>query len=115
MTPVTTPALLYPSPMEWTQLALALVFALVSLVCVVLVAVGLPGLWAMIETDRWLAQSGCDARMIMQVHDELVLEVAENALDQVREAIVSRMTGAADLAVDLVVDVGIGENWDEAH
>jgi len=51
----------------------------------------------------------------MQVHDELVFEVAESELESAREQIGARMTSAATLAVPLVVDIGVGENWDEAH
>ncbi len=53
--------------------------------------------------------------MIMQVHDELVFEVATGSVDSVREEIVAMMSAAADLSVPLKVDVGVGENWDEAH
>ena len=70
---------------------------------------------AMISVDAWLAQAGCDARMIMQVHDELVLEVAEGDVDAVVQGVTERMAAAADLSVDLVVDVGVGDNWDQAH
>ena len=70
---------------------------------------------AMLRTSRWLADSGLPARMIMQVHDELVFEVAEEAVDTVRAGVVEAMAGAADLSVPLLVDVGVGGNWDEAH
>ena len=70
---------------------------------------------AMIEVHDWLNADGADARLIMQVHDELVLEVAAGAADAVRERVVDLMTGAADLAVPLKVDAAIGANWDEAH
>jgi len=70
---------------------------------------------AMLRTATWLADSGAPARMIMQVHDELVLEVAEEAVDTVRDGVVAAMAGAAELNVPLVVDVGVGANWDEAH
>jgi DNA polymerase-1 len=70
---------------------------------------------AMLRLDAWLRDSGADARMIMQVHDELVLEVAVEAVDTVREAVVKLMTGAADLSVPLLVESGIGRDWDEAH
>ncbi len=70
---------------------------------------------AMITTDHWLNQERADALMIMQVHDELVFEIAEAKLDSYCESIRSLMASAADLAVPLVVDVGIGANWDEAH
>ncbi len=70
---------------------------------------------AMITVDQWLQDSGLDARMIMQVHDELVLEVAEDLVDEVSAQVRQLMSAAADLAVPLVVDVGVGDNWDEAH
>tara|TARA_R110001592_G_scaffold1874_20_gene11509 strand:- start:29247 stop:32021 length:2775 start_codon:yes stop_codon:yes gene_type:complete len=70
---------------------------------------------AMISVDRYLNDSGIDARMIMQVHDELVLEVAPAALDTVRKEVVARMMAAAALSVPLEVGVGTGDNWDEAH
>ena len=70
---------------------------------------------AMIAVDAWLTDQGLGARMILQVHDELVLEVPEAELDDVGAGIVRHMAGAAELAVPLVVDVGIGANWDEAH
>ena len=70
---------------------------------------------AMLVLDAWLAESGAPVRMIMQVHDELVFEVASEAVDDVTPQIRERMCGAADLAVPLVVDVGVGDNWDEAH
>ena len=53
--------------------------------------------------------------MIMQVHDELVFEVAREAVEDVTPQVRERMCGAADLAVPLVVDMGVGDNWDEAH
>jgi len=53
--------------------------------------------------------------MIMQVHDELVFEVAEDQLDQYAAIIRTIMCSAADLNVPLIVDIGIGNNWDEAH
>ncbi len=70
---------------------------------------------AMLAVDHWLSECHCDARMIMQVHDELVFEVADNAVETVREAIRERMIGAAELRAPLEVDVGVGGNWDEAH
>jgi DNA polymerase-1 len=70
---------------------------------------------AMIAVDSWLAASGVDARMIMQVHDELVLEVAETDVEQIREQLIILMAGAADLQVPLEVHAGVGNNWDEAH
>ncbi|MCG7200849.1 DNA polymerase I [Marinobacter pelagius] len=71
---------------------------------------------AMIEVDNWLRKEHPeDARMTMQVHDELIIEVKESALDKVRDGLVERMSGAAELAIPLVVDAGVGDNWDEAH
>ena len=70
---------------------------------------------AMLTLHAWIAESGVPVRMTMQVHDELVFEVAEDAVDEVAPIIAERMSGAAELAVPLVVDVGAGDNWDEAH
>lgn len=70
---------------------------------------------AMITVDEWLRSSELDAKMIMQVHDELVLEVADAQLDEVRDQLKSLMENAASLDVPLIVDAGIGKNWDEAH
>jgi DNA polymerase-1 len=71
---------------------------------------------AMIELHGWIgARAGADVRMIMQVHDELVFEVASGEVEAVREEIRTRMSGAATLAVPLLVDIGVGSNWDEAH
>ncbi|MDD2658905.1 MAG: DNA polymerase I [Methylococcales bacterium] len=70
---------------------------------------------AMISADQWLIKEKPDAIMIMQVHDELVFEAAEDQLDHCAAAISSIMSSAADLNVPLIVDIGIGRNWDEAH
>ena len=70
---------------------------------------------AMIAVHEWLTASRIDARMIMQVHDELVFEVATSETDRVRDKVVELMCNAADLSVPLQVEVGIGANWDEAH
>jgi DNA polymerase-1 len=70
---------------------------------------------AMLSVDAWLPESGLDALMIMQVHDELVLEVAEGDVEAVLSGVNERMAGAADLSVALVVETGIGDNWDQAH
>ena len=70
---------------------------------------------AMLSLDAWIAESGAPVRMIMQVHDELVFEVASEAVGDVAPLIRERMSGAAELAVPLVVDIGEGDNWDEAH
>jgi DNA polymerase-1 len=69
---------------------------------------------AMIAVAAWAANRD-DVRMLMQVHDELVFEVRADAVDEVRAAVTERMSGAAELAVPLLVDVGVGANWDEAH
>jgi len=69
----------------------------------------------MIAVQHWLDESSAPARMIMQVHDELVFEVAEKSVDEVQAEIVALMSAAADISVDLKVDAGIGANWDEAH
>ncbi len=70
---------------------------------------------AMLAVDRWLSESAVEARMIMQVHDELVLEVAENQVDSVSAQLEALMSGAAELAVPLEVGLGVGDNWDQAH
>ena len=70
---------------------------------------------AMLAVDRWIQGSGVDIRMIMQVHDELVFEVEDGSVDAAREQIRRAMSEVAVLAVPLVVDVGLGRNWDEAH
>ena len=70
---------------------------------------------AMIAVDEWIQSSAVPVRMIMQVHDELVFEVADNFIDTSTDTIRSLMTGAATLSVPLLVDVGVGDNWDEAH
>ena len=70
---------------------------------------------AMITLHAWLEESGAQARMIMQVHDELVFEVAEDAVAEVQSVVVKQMEAAAELSVPLKVDAGVGKNWDEAH
>jgi DNA polymerase-1 len=70
---------------------------------------------AMIDVDKWLTADNIDARMIMQVHDELVFEVATPILAEFVQQVAEIMESAAKLAVPLVVDVGQGANWDEAH
>ena len=70
---------------------------------------------AMIAVDGWLQDSGIDARIILQVHDELVLEVREELVEEVSAKLRHLMSGAADLDVPLLVEVGVGTNWDEAH
>ena len=70
---------------------------------------------AMIEVSAWLAREKLATKLIMQVHDELVLEVPEGELAQVKEKVPELMQNVAVLKVPLVVDVGVGENWDQAH
>lgn len=70
---------------------------------------------AMVNVDNWLSESGLDARVILQVHDELVLEVREDLVQQVKDEIRQHMSRAAQLDVPLLVEAGIGANWDEAH
>ena len=70
---------------------------------------------AMIAVDRWLTRERAPARLVMQVHDELVLEVREEALDEARARVVDYMAGAASLAVPPKGEAGAGPNWDEAH
>ena len=69
---------------------------------------------AMIAVAAWI-ETRDDVHMLMQVHDELVFEVREDAVDAVRAGVIERMSGAAELAVPLIVDVGVGANWHEAH
>jgi DNA polymerase-1 len=70
---------------------------------------------AMIEVHSWLHSGDRGGRMIMQVHDELVFEVAEDKVDTFSAQVTDLMCAAAELSVPLVVDVGVGQNWDEAH
>ena len=70
---------------------------------------------AMIEVHQWLIDDGDKTRMIMQVHDELVFEVAEADVERSRDSIARIMRQAARLTVALEVDAGVGKNWNEAH
>ena len=70
---------------------------------------------AMIAVDGWLLDQGDRARMLMQVHDELVFEVRDDAVEAIVAGVRERMSAAASLSVPLVVDVGTGPNWDKAH
>ena len=70
---------------------------------------------AMIDLDRWLQSEQPDVRMVMQVHDELVFEVPVAKVESLSRRVVEVMTAAADLDVPLDVDVGVGDNWEEAH
>ncbi|RLA02989.1 MAG: DNA polymerase I, partial [Gammaproteobacteria bacterium] len=70
---------------------------------------------AMIEVDQWITEQDNSVRMIMQVHDELVFEIPEQQVDVVSDKLKQIMESAAKLSVPLIADVGIGDNWDEAH
>ncbi len=70
---------------------------------------------AMIAVQGWLESGRLKTRLIMQVHDELVLEVPDDELDSVRQILPGLMTGVAKLSVPLLVEVGVGPNWDQAH
>ncbi len=70
---------------------------------------------AMIAVQQWLIAEKLESKMIMQVHDELVLEVPDAELEQVKSGLTRLMTGVAELAVPLLVEVGVGPNWDQAH
>jgi DNA polymerase-1 len=70
---------------------------------------------AMIAVDRWLAEQRLASKLIMQVHDELVLEVPDGELERVKRELPALMSDVAKLAVPLAVDVGAGPNWDKAH
>jgi DNA polymerase-1 len=70
---------------------------------------------AMIAVDSWLTTTGMNARMIMQVHDELVLEVEEDSQEELVAAVSKHMEAAAQLSIPLLVETGVGHNWDDAH
>jgi DNA polymerase-1 len=71
---------------------------------------------AMLAVDKWIETLPIDdVRMIMQVHDELVFEIKEDKLTEYQNKIVSLMEQAVQLDVPLIVEAGVGENWDEAH
>jgi DNA polymerase-1 len=70
---------------------------------------------AMLSVDAWLTDRSTEARMLMQVHDELVFEVRDDCVEDIRDGVRERMAAAARLDVPLVVDIGVGMNWDEAH
>ncbi|MEE8266463.1 MAG: DNA polymerase I [Acidiferrobacterales bacterium] len=70
---------------------------------------------AMLAVAQWIRSSGVDVRMIMQVHDELVFEVAQSEMAQASDRIRRCMSEVSTLSVPLVVDIGVGDNWDEAH
>ncbi len=70
---------------------------------------------AMLSVDDWLATSGIDARLIMQVHDELVFEVEASAVEELCATVTQLMSGVGVLDVPLLVEAGTGDNWDQAH
>ncbi|MGS2723493.1 DNA polymerase I [Porticoccus sp. GXU_MW_L64] len=70
---------------------------------------------AMIAVDQWLSDEGLASKVIMQVHDELVMEVPQGELARVQAGLQQKMSAAAALSVPLVVDIGQGNNWEEAH
>ncbi|MEC7149866.1 MAG: DNA polymerase I [Pseudomonadota bacterium] len=70
---------------------------------------------AMIDVDAWLTETALDAKMIMQVHDELVFEVADEACETLCNNVTERMAKVIELQVPLLTEVGVGANWDEAH
>ena len=70
---------------------------------------------AMINVDAWLTETALDAKMIMQVHDELVFEVADEACETLCNNVTERMANVIELQVPLLTEVGVGANWDEAH
>ena len=70
---------------------------------------------AMIAVRDWILAEGLATKLVLQVHDELVLEVPESELARVRQELPLRMTGVAALSVPLVVDTGVGPNWEKAH
>ena len=80
-----------------------------------LIALALSPSGRVLSVDAWLPESGLDALMIMQVHDELVFEVAEGDVEALVSGVNERMAAAAELSVALTVEAGIGDNWDEAH
>ncbi|WP_454254081.1 DNA polymerase I [Pseudomonas sp. Marseille-Q8238] len=70
---------------------------------------------AMVAVDEWLATCSLDAKVILQVHDELVLEVREDQVEDLKAGLLPLMSAAAELDVPLLVEAGVGANWDEAH
>jgi len=70
---------------------------------------------AMINMHRSIQEKKVEAKLILQVHDELILDTPKNEIDAVIKLVTNSMMGAADLDVPLDIDVGIGDNWDQAH
>jgi DNA polymerase-1 len=70
---------------------------------------------AMIQVQQSLEEKGLRSRLVLQVHDELVLEVPQEEVEILRTLLPEKMENVAQLSVPLIVDVGVGDNWDEAH
>ncbi len=70
---------------------------------------------AMLAVQGWLDETRSQSRLILQVHDELILEVPEDEVSRLRPHLIRLMEGVASLRVPLSVEVGTGKNWDEAH
>jgi DNA polymerase-1 len=70
---------------------------------------------AMIEVQRWIDAEGLGSRLVLQVHDELVLEVPQAELETIRVELPRRMAGVVELSVPLIAEVGAGPNWEQAH
>jgi DNA polymerase-1 len=70
---------------------------------------------AMVAVQDWLEKDKLQTKMIMQVHDELVLEVPDAELELVKQKLPELMAGVAELKVPLIAEVGVGKNWEEAH
>ena len=70
---------------------------------------------AMLSVYEWINTQAGDVKLIMQVHDELVFEAPDSLLERVKAPICERMQNAANLSGPLLVEVGLGQNWDEAH
>jgi len=70
---------------------------------------------AMIQVQQSLEEKGLRSRLVLQVHDELVLEVPQEEVEILRTLLPKKMENVAQLSVPLIVDVGVGDNWDEAH
>ena len=70
---------------------------------------------AMINIDKWINKDNYPIQMIMQVHDELVFEVEDHFVDEANSKIIELMSTCYNLDVPLIVDLGIGNNWDKAH
>jgi len=70
---------------------------------------------AMVAVQEWIEREKLATKLVMQVHDELVLEVPDGELDRVKPGVERLMTGVATLDVPLVVEAGVGPNWEQAH